>query len=206
LFKHFHVQYESKKDAVVLFVIGKKARDFALKHGYEIVGECFLRDSFVSDDLSVLYTLLYDAYQSKRYARMTIYYNYFKNTMTQVPVGLDLMPLSMEACQRFMKELDIVLPSKPSGRSYRVTHIELEPNRQTIIKKAYEIMMRIVVYGAVLHNKTGEFAARMLAMKGAKDNATSIISRLTLAYNKARQDAITKEVLEIVSAKAVIED
>jgi F-type H+-transporting ATPase subunit gamma len=46
----------------------------------------------------------------------------------------------------------------------------------------------------------------MLAMKGAKDNATTIINDLTLAYNKARQDAITKEVLEIVSAKAVIED
>ena len=66
--------------------------------------------------------------------------------------------------------------------------------------------MNVIVYGAVLHNKTGEFAARMLAMKGAKDNATTIISDLTLVYNKARQDAITKEVLEIVSAKAVLDN
>lgn len=84
--------------------------------------------------------------------------------------------------------------------------MKLEPTKQVIVKKAYDIMMNVIVYGAVLHNKTGEFAARMLAMKWAKDNATTIIDDLTLAYNKARQDAITKEVLEIVSAKAVIED
>jgi F-type H+-transporting ATPase subunit gamma len=84
--------------------------------------------------------------------------------------------------------------------------MKLEPNKETIVAKAYDIMMNVIVYWSVLHNKTGEFASRMLAMKWAKDNATNIISDLTLAYNKARQDAITKEVLEIVSAKAVIED
>jgi F-type H+-transporting ATPase subunit gamma len=67
-------------------------------------------------------------------------------------------------------------------------------------------MMNVIVYGSVLHNKTGEFASRMLAMKWAKDNASNIIDNLTLAYNKARQDAITKEVLEIVSAKAVLDN
>lgn len=206
LFKQFHAQYESKQGAVVLFTIGKKAKEFAFKRGYDVIGDCSLRDVFESDDLRPLYDVLGDAYEHKRYARITVYYNYFKNTMKQIPVGLDLMPLSMETCDRFMRELDIVLPSKVSTRTYNATHIELEPDRETIVKKAYEIMMRIIVYGAVLHNKTGEFAARMLAMKWAKDNATSIISWLTLAYNKARQDAITKEVLEIVSAKAVIED
>ena len=84
--------------------------------------------------------------------------------------------------------------------------MKLEPNQGTIVKKSYDIMMNVIIYGAVLHNKTGEFAARMLAMKWAKDNASNIIDDLTLAYNKARQDAITKEVLEIVSAKAVLDN
>ena len=83
--------------------------------------------------------------------------------------------------------------------------MKLEPNQNTIVKQSYDIMMNVIVYGAVLHNKTWEFAARMLAMKWAKDNASNIIDDLTLAYNKARQDAITKEVLEIVSAKAVLD-
>jgi F-type H+-transporting ATPase subunit gamma len=67
------------------------------------------------------------------------------------------------------------------------------------------MIINYAVYGAVLHNKTGEFAARMLAMKWAKDNASTIIDDTTLLYNKARQDAITQEVSEIVSAKAVID-
>ena len=102
-----------------------------------------------------------------------------------------------------MKTLDITLPQHNTDRN---THyMKLEPSKSVIMKKSYDIMMNVIVYGAILHNKTGEFAARMLAMKGAKDNASTIIDDLTLAYNKARQDAITKEVLEIVSAKTVIE-
>ena len=102
-----------------------------------------------------------------------------------------------------MKTLDITLSPQKIERN---THyMKLEPSKSVILKKSYDIMMNVIVYGAILHNKTGEFAARMLAMKGAKDNASTIIEDLTLAYNKARQDAITKEVLEIVSAKTVIE-
>lgn len=137
---------------------------------------------------------------------MTVRYNYFKNTMKQIPVGFQLFPLSKPSFEEFLSTLEIVLPKSTSSKKYNSTHMALEPDKETIVRKTYEIMMNVIVYGAVLHNKTGEFAARMLAMKGAKDNATTIISDLTLSYNKARQDAITKEVLEIVSAKAVIEN
>ena len=122
--------------------------------------------------------------------------------MKQIPIAFQLFPLSVEKFIEFVQTLEIALPQSSSQRR----HMKVEPNKKVIVKKAYDIMMNVVVYGAVLHNKTGEFASRMLAMKGAKDNATTIIGDLTLSYNKARQDAITKEVLEIVSAKAVIEN
>jgi F0F1-type ATP synthase gamma subunit len=64
-----------------------------------------------------------------------------------------------------MQSLDIVLPKKSSLKKYNSTDMVLEPNRETIVKKAYDIMMNVIVYGAVLHNKTGEFASRMMAMK-----------------------------------------
>ena len=123
--------------------------------------------------------------------------------MKQIPAGFQLFPLSIEKFEEFMNVLEISLRRPTIIRNTH--HMNLEPNKKTIVAKAYDIMMNVIVYGALLHNKTGEFAARMLAMKGAKDNASSIIDDLTLAYNKARQDAITKEVLEIVSAKAVLD-
>lgn len=161
-----------------------------------------LSDVFSSEDLSELYTFIDTVQKAGVYKEITIWYNFFKNTMKQIPAGFQLSPLSVEKFQEFMDTLEVILPRPQSKKTF---YMKLEPNRETVLKKAYDIMMNVIIYGAILHNKTGEFAARMLAMKGAKDNATTIINDLTLSYNKARQEAITKEVLEIVSAKSVIE-
>lgn len=206
LFKQFHSQYDKIKDSIDVFTIGKKAKDFCIRRGYTTIGSLLLSDNFDSDDLMELNTLIDTSWKSSRYTTIRVRYNYFKNTMKQMPIGFQLFPLSTEWFREFMTSLDISLPQQSIKALYDEDNIKLEPNKETIIRKAYEVMMNVIVYGAVLHNKTGEFAARMLAMKWAKDNAKTIISDLTLAYNKARQDAITKEVLEIVSAKAVIED
>lgn len=66
-------------------------------------------------------------------------------------------------------------------------------------------MRNYIMMSALIQNKTGEHAARMIAMKNAKDNATGFVKSLTLKFNKERQAAITKEISEIVSAKIAIE-
>lgn len=206
LFKQFAAEYDDRQDSVEVFTIGKKAKEYCTRRGYTVVWSLSLPDTFESDTLQTLYDYIDTAWVGDTYSKMRVWYNYFKNTMKQIPVWFQLSPLSVESFNEFMQSLDIVLPKKSSLKKYNSTDMVLEPNRETIVKKAYDIMMNVIVYGAVLHNKTGEFASRMMAMKWAKDNATKITADLTLAYNKARQDAITKEVLEIVSAKAVIED
>lgn len=206
LFKQFAAEYDDKQDSIEVFVIGKKAKEYCTRRGYTIIWSLSLPDTFESDTLQSLYDYIDAAWVDDKYTKMRVWYNYFKNTMKQIPVWFQLSPLSVESFNEFMYTLDITLPKKLSKRQYNSTDMTLEPNRETIVKKAYDIIMNVIVYGAVLHNKTGEFASRMMAMKWAKDNATKITADLTLAYNKARQDAITKEVLEIVSAKAVIED
>lgn len=67
------------------------------------------------------------------------------------------------------------------------------------------MLIQHIVYGAILQNKAGEFSSRMIAMKNATDNSTSLIKSLTLTFNKARQTLITQEVSEIVSAKMSME-
>jgi F0F1-type ATP synthase gamma subunit len=122
-----------------------------------------LKDKFQSDDLSDLYLFINNAWKASHYKSMKVYYNYFKNTMKQVPVGFQFFPLSVTSFEKFMSDLAISLPKKE--KISNSSHIILEPNKRTIVKKAYDIMMNVIIYGAVLHNKTGEFASRMMAMK-----------------------------------------
>ncbi len=204
LFKQFENEYADHKEELDVYVIGKKGREFCARRGYHVVATSSLHDIFTAKDLGELYTFLSQAQKNGKYMEIRVWYNFFKNTMKQIPAGFQLFPLSSEKFGEFMDTLEIKIPKPEQVRN--TNYMKLEPTKQAIVKKAYDIMMNVIVYGAVLHNKTGEFAARMLAMKWAKDNATTIIDDLTLAYNKARQDAITKEVLEIVSAKAVIEN
>ena len=204
LFKQFENEYADHKEELDVYVIGKKGREFCARRGYHVVATSSLHDIFTAKDLGELYAFLSQAQKNGKYMEIRVWYNFFKNTMKQIPAGFQLSPLSSEKFSEFMDTLEIKIPKPEQVRN--TNYMKLEPTKQAIVKKAYDIMMNVIVYGAVLHNKTGEFAARMLAMKWAKDNATTIIDDLTLAYNKARQDAITKEVLEIVSAKAVIEN
>ena len=204
LFKQFENEYADHKEELDVYVIGKKGREFCTRRGYHVVATSSLHDIFTAKDLGELYAFLSQAQKNGKYMEIRVWYNFFKNTMKQIPAGFQLFPLSSEKFGEFMDTLEIKIPKPEQVRN--TNYMKLEPTKQAIVKKAYDIMMNVIVYGAVLHNKTGEFAARMLAMKWAKDNATTIIDDLTLAYNKARQDAITKEVLEIVSAKAVIEN
>ena len=204
LFKNFDKHYLGHKDQLDVFVIGKKWMDHCRHRGYHVVESLHLADNFSHDDLRMLYDFLEKAFTAWDFKEIKVWYNFFKSTMRQIPAWFQLFPLSSSAFESFMESLEISLPqpTKDSSRRY----MRLEPSQSVILQQAYAILMNTIIYGAVLHNKTWEFAARMLAMKGAKDNATTIIDDLTLAYNKARQDAITQEVLEIVSAKAVLDD
>lgn len=206
LFKQFALEYDDNKENIDVYVVGKKAKEYCTRRGYTVVWSLSLKDSFDSNDLADLYSMLDSVQKNWWYKEIRVWYNFFKNVMKQIPAWFQLFPLSSEKFSEFMHTLDVVLPKHQSTKNIESTYMKLEPNKEVIVSKAYYIMMNVIVYGAVLHNKTGEFASRMLAMKWAKDNATNIIADLTLAYNKARQDAITKEVLEIVSAKAVLDN
>ncbi len=203
LFKQFDQAYADTQDLVDVYAIGKKAKEYCKRRGYTVIEVMHAPDMVQPTDVSELSSFLIAVQDKGIYKTITLRYNFFKNTMKQIPVGFQLSPLSAEKFEEFAVQMEIDRPDMVVDKK---PYMALEPDPDTIVKKAYEIMMNIVVYGAILHNKTGEFAARMLAMKWAKDNATNVIGDLTLAYNKARQDAITKEVLEIVSAKAVLEE
>jgi F-type H+-transporting ATPase subunit gamma len=201
LFKFLHQQYADKKSVVDFYVIGKKAYEFFSRQGYNIVGYTQVSDAIHDDELADVFTYINEQEQEQVYWSISIAYNYFKNTMKQIPLVFPIKPFTPEILDDFLETVGMVRKQKRS----RIHDFVLEPDVNTVHDTLKNMVIDYSLYAALLHNKTGEFAARMLAMKWAKDNASVIIDDVTLRYNKARQDAITQEVSEIVSAKSVIE-
>ncbi len=142
------------------------------------------------------------ALEERSYKEIKLYFNYFKNTMTQIPTKSQIYPVTQASFEKLLTELEIsyTAPARMDNKDLLV-----EPDAPTYLKELKRQIRNYAIASAVIQNKTGEHAARMIAMKSAKDNASGFVKSLTLSYNKARQGSITQEISEIVSAKIAIE-
>ncbi|MGQ9864198.1 MAG: ATP synthase F1 subunit gamma [Bacteroidia bacterium] len=122
-----------------------------------------------------------EGFQAGEYAQVEIFYNRFKSLGSYVPTRLQLLP--------------IALPQKAAGRHWTL----FEPVPELFVEEFLPQYVVALAEGAALENVAAEHAARMVAMQNATDNAQELLDSLRLSYNKARQAAITKELLEIVS-------
>lgn len=169
-------------DDYVLFVIGRKGRDYFRRRNMPIVEEVTgLPDSPTFADIkSVAYSAV-KKFSEGAYDELYLYYNEFVNAITQVPTALRLLPL------------------EEVGGNASVTSYEYEPSPEGVLEVLLPKYAETLIYSAVLDGKASEFGARMTAMGSATKNATKIINQLTLTYNRARQAAITQEISEIVA-------
>lgn len=110
----------------------------------------------------------------------------FKNMMSYSPQNWELLPITMEASEK--EETTGINPL-----------MEFEPNEKTILQKVVPLYITNTIYQALLESQASELASRMTAMSAASNNAEEMITKLTIDYNKARQSAITQELLEVVS-------
>jgi len=126
----------------------------------------------------------------------------FRNTLVQVPAILPLLPLTS------IKDVIADLRSDAgAGAKTTLSTVEqqmiFEPRAETVLEALLPLYVNREIHQQVLDAKASEHSARMVAMKTAKDNATKLLGDLTLEYNKARQAAITQEILEISAAQFV---
>lgn len=206
LIKHIAQKYQEanmKKD-VDIIAIGKKWLEFFVRDGWNVVASTPLKDDFDERNLQAIYAYIKQAIAKKSYAKIKVYFNFFKNTVIQVPLRFKLYPLDQESFSAFLQDLNITLDETTSFKQH--TELVIEPNVEQFKNNLVQELTEMIVYHAALHNKTGEHAARMLAMKNAKDNCWDIMGWLQLVYNKTRQSKITQEISEIVSAKIAIEN
>ena len=132
-----------------------------------------------------------DAFISGRYDRIDIVYNEFINAASQKVVVKQFLPLLPE------EQYPVDKGKKPKNKKEHIDYL-LEPSGEHVFRKLISLNLRLLLYEALLNSVASEFGARMTSMHQATDNATTLIQELTLQYNKARQAAITNEIVEIV--------
>ncbi len=176
-----------EKGNVSLMTIGRKATDYYQKRNYRIIethNDWIDAPSF--DKLVPVAEKLMKEFTKGTYDRIEIIYNQFRNAVNQVLVNEQLLPVVS------------VIPKVTSKKKSKTDYI-YEPGKEEIIKELIPKSLKIQFYKTILDSIASEHGARMTAMHQATENANEIIKDLNLAYNKARQATITKEILEIVS-------
>ena len=202
LLKDVQTQILPHKDVVSIYAVGQKIAQAMQRNWYSVMWVLQVPDVVTHDALLPLVQFLHESLERETYDTIVVHYNYFKNTMSYIPTHTQLFPLQESTRIESLRNNQVDWETQEAEK---VIEYIIEPTMQDLLQTVRELMMRFVLYGAILQGKTSEFASRMLAMKSAKDNAINIVNDLTIAFNKARQDSITQEVLEIVSAKSVIE-
>lgn len=129
------------------------------------------------------------AFAAKTYDKVHIIYNKFKNAAVQIPQAEQFLPINLAE----------------NEDKYEGDYI-YEPNKGQIVEQLIPYALKIQLYKAVLDSYAAEHGARMTAMHKATDNATELIKDLKLTYNKARQAAITNEILEIVGGAEALKN
>lgn len=180
-------QQKAQGRVVHLRTYGKKARDYWKARGQAIdEARTDVNASKYSAETTALAATLTDAFLSEGgFDEVYLGYNKFKSTLTQVPTFTKILPIAIEAGE--------------TGPSAVATDYLYEPQGREILGALLPLYFRTVLLQAFLENEAGEHAARMTAMDNATRNATDLIKALTLDYNRGRQAAITKELIEIVS-------
>lgn len=176
-------QHEGKE--IDLCVIGRKGQAFFKRVGGRVIATVDqLGDKPGIKDLIGIVKVMLDAFYQGEIDALHVVYNEFVNTMTQKPVVKQLLPLPLA-------EED----SKSLGHHWDYIY---EPDAKELLDALLERYIELQAYQAAVENIACEQAAKMIAMKSATDNASDLIKEFQLAYNKARQAAITQELAEIV--------
>jgi F-type H+-transporting ATPase subunit gamma len=166
---------------VDLLTIGKKGYDILSKSQNVIENDSGIYDDLSFDNAAVIAERIMSLFENEKYDKVVLIYNRFKNAATQITTTEQYLPIE---------------PIKDVSLS-NVDYI-FEPSKAQIAKELIPKSLKTQLYKAIRDSFASEHGARMTAMHKATDNATELRSDLLLVYNKARQAAITNEILEIV--------
>ena len=179
-----------KPDLPVAFIaVGRKGRDFLVRSHQNILAEFTrLGDVPPLEDVRAIARAITDAYLNEEIDRVFLVYPKYVSTITQTPTAVQLLPVQPPT--------DVEEGPAPQ--------YEFEPDATTIFAELLPRYIETQIYQPMLETVASFYSAQMIAMRNATDNATELLEDLTLTYNKARQAAITTQILEIVAGSGAL--
>ncbi|MCP4553357.1 MAG: ATP synthase F1 subunit gamma [Bacteroidetes bacterium] len=179
-------QKQSNAGNVSVYCFGKKVIEFYAKRELKVAGnEMDVFSELTFENVVPLAEQLMKDFEDKTFDKIVLVYNQFKNAAVQRLITEPFLPIVPE-------------DDKKEDSTIQADYI-FEPNKQQIVTELIPKSLKIQLYKALLDSFASEHGARMTAMHKATDNAEELLKDLKLKYNKARQAAITNEILEIVS-------
>ena len=173
----------NSRSELTILSIGKKSSEFFKKNKYNVHST---HDDVFQDvnyeDVSKIAELILNDFANEKFDKVILVYNQFKNAATQIVMQEDFLPLNKTQAENGQEAVDYIY----------------EPGKDEILNELIPKSLKTQLFKAILDSNASEHGARMTAMHKATDNATELKNELTLSYNKARQAAITGEILEIV--------
>lgn len=195
---------QNKDEEIEYISIWKKATSFLARTGNNIIAD-FSWD--FSDVLNISFSkpisrFILEKYLTWEYKKINIFYNHYVNTIKQIPVCREFLPLTKAWIELYFRQIfwDEFLNKKQELKNEVIKiNYEIEPTKEEFLDESMPFMIDSMFFDILLESKASEHSSRMVAMKNAKDNANKFASKLTLVYNKTRQTWITTEITEIVS-------
>ena len=176
--------YKTSNIDVEVYTVGKKMYDAVKKLGYTPREELMPQSSAPQyGDVAAVVRELMERFSSGGVDRVEVVYSHFKSAAKQEPTVEQLLPVELKMGEMTSPAIDYIV----------------EPGRKELLQALVPKVVEVQLFTALLDAVASEHAARVLAMQVATDNATDLISELTLEYNKGRQQAITNELLDIMS-------
>ena len=195
----FRVAAKIAPDAASYVCVGKKAAVYFNRMRRDVAATFPVSDRVKFAEIRDICAYMEQAFAQGRIDTIEVLYPAFVNTLKQEPMLAKLVPFGGFAEQ--LKCLREKFPNSVRARVSDAREMAFEPSACEILDKFPSLFLRQEIYQMALSAKASEQSARMVAMKSATENADSLIGDLTLDYNKARQSAITNEIIEISSAQ-----
>ena len=188
-----------QKDAVFV-CIGRKGAQALARSGRKVLADFPVTDRANFSEVRPAAEYLIKAFTEGTVDTVEVLFAHFKNTMVQTPRVQQLLPADslVNQAREFRAKLGLPEPKIEADERDML----FEPSAAAILNQLPALFFKQAVHQAVLESKASEFSARMVAMKAATDNAKKISAALSLEYNKARQAAITQEILELTAGAA----
>ena len=184
--KSFFEKIKSETKSLKIITVGSKGYDQLKRiYGSQIIEKISFKDSKVTNylDADIVGKKIIELFEKNEFDMCTIFYNQFKNVMTQIPQEQQIIPLKSNEIKKNSVE----------------DNYEFEPEEDEILSNLLPKNISTQIFKAMLENSASEQGSRMTAMDSATRNAGELVDKLTINYNRSRQAAITKELIEIIS-------